>query len=402
MRSFPKIVLLMVACILVGVVVTLGYLQFQAGVVAEPGLAAAATPDNPASGAASAQAPTARALYDEDILVGIYERVSPAVVFITSNAQLSVGDFPDQEIPLGTGSGFLIDADGHILTNNHVVADAKRLDVTFADGTTVDGKVLGRDPASDLAVMKVDIPPDLLQSGKVAVATLGDSDRVRVGQMAVAIGNPFGFERTMTVGVISGLGRDIPAESRAIRGGIQTDAAINPGNSGGPLLNAAGEVIGINSAIESPVRGSVGVGFAVPVNTAKRYLDDMIAGRPVAHPWLGIVGYQVTQKMAEQLGLSVAKGVYVLQVSPGSPAEKAGLRGAVQPGRRLPGDLQLGDLPKGGDVITAIDGQTVTSASQIGAYLEAKKLVGDTVNLSVRRGAEELSLQATLAAWPAD
>jgi len=215
--------------------------------------------------------------------------------------------------------------------------------------------------------------------------------------LAIAIGNPFGFERTVTVGVVSGIGREIPSEdgSRPIRGGIQTDAAINPGNSGGALLNAAGEVIGINTAIESPVQGFVGVGLAVPVNTLKRSLDALIAGRKVEHPWLGISGLQVTPRLVEQLGLDLQKGVYVVQVLADSPAQKAGLKGAVPTGRPIPQNV-----PKGGDVILAVDGQDVIKVDQIAGYLDAQKKVGDTVQLKIKRGNEELIVDATLTPWP--
>ncbi len=398
MKSFPRVVLIAVVCVLLGVLATFAVLQAQPGTFTAVGSAVAAQPEQTASPSAAAARPAAQQVLDEGVFVDIYERVSPAVVNITSNIAL-VQNLPGGEgVPAGTGSGFLIDEKGYVLTNNHVVEDARSLDVTFADGTTVNGTVLGRDPASDLAVVKVDIPADLLQSGKVAVAKLGDSDQLRVGQLAIAIGNPFGFERTMTVGIVSGLSRDIPSSGQfAIRGGIQTDAAINPGNSGGPLLNVAGEVIGINSSIESPVRGSVGVGFAVPVNTAKRYLDDLIAGRPVEHPYLGIEGYPVTQRLAEQLDLPVSKGVYVVRVTPDGPAQQAGLKGAVTSTRGMPSEL-----PPGGDVITAVDGREVTSASNIGEYLEMKKKVGDKIQLTVRRGSEELTLEATLAARPSE
>ncbi len=397
MKSFRTAVLIAVTCVLLGVLATLAVLQSQSALVGV-GTAAAAQPEPSASPSVVQASAAAQQALGEDVFVGIYERVSPAVVNITSNIALVPNMPGTPDLPAGTGSGFIIDEKGYVLTNNHVVEDAKSLDVTFADGTTVSGKVLGRDPASDLAVVQVDIPADLLQSGKVAVAKLGDSDQLRVGQLAIAIGNPFGYERTMTVGIVSGLSRDIPSDGQfAIRGGIQTDAAINPGNSGGPLLNLAGEVIGINSAIESPVRGSVGVGFAVPVNTAKRYLNDLIAGRQVQHPYLGIEGYPVSQRLAEELDLPVNKGVYVVRVTPGGPAQQAGVKGAVTSARGTPREL-----PPGGDVIVAVDGREVTSASNIGEYLELKKSVGDKVELTIRRGSEELKLEVTLAARPAE
>ncbi|MHB1416892.1 MAG: S1C family serine protease [Chloroflexota bacterium] len=398
MRAVTRIAVFVVFGLLLGVALTVGYFQSPLGVAAQAGVGATATAAPPSASPAPSTARTVpvQQLFNEDIIAGVYERVSPSVVNITSsvNSRSSIQD--NQQIPYGTGSGFIVDNQGRILTNNHVVAEADGLSVTFADGTTVNAKVLGRDPASDLAVIQADLPEGALQSGKVAIASLGDSDQVRVGQLAIAIGNPFGYDRTATVGIISGLGRDIPAENnRAIRGGIQTDAAINPGNSGGPLLNSAGEVIGINSAIESPVQGSVGIGFAVPVNTAKRYLNTLIAGGDVQHPWLGIRGTPVTQTMVEQLGLSVKKGIYTVEVTSDSPAAKAGLRGAVASGQTVPSNL-----PAGGDVIAAVDGQEVTDVTQLASYLDLRKGVGDTVELKVNRGGQELTLQVTLVAWP--
>ncbi|MHB1005117.1 MAG: S1C family serine protease [Chloroflexota bacterium] len=403
MKPFRSLSVILAIGILLGVAATFGLLLSQAGPVVAPTLAAPAT-------AESTQAQTARALtqtatdattkaqvFDENVIVGIYDRVSPAVVNITSNVLARSANQGEQEVPEGTGSGFIFDARGYVLTNNHVVSGAKSLDVTLADGTTLSGKVLGTDVASDLAVLKIDIPRSLLQSGKVTVAKLGDSDNLRAGQMAVAIGNPFGYDRTITVGIISGLNRELPtdANNRPIRGGIQTDAAINPGNSGGPLLNAAGEVVGINSSIESPVQGSVGIGFAVPINTAKRNLDTFIAGGQIQHPRVGILGYPISQRLAEQLGLPVQKGVYVVQVSANGPADKAGLKGAVAVNKQVPLDL-----PKGGDIITAIDGQEVVKIGQIAEYIEMRKRVGDTINLSVKHGNEDVTISLTLDAWP--
>ncbi len=324
----------------------------------------------------------------EQAVVNVYKRVNPAVVNITS---ISSSSTPRSVVPdRGVGSGFIIDKNGNILTNNHVVEDATRIEVTMYDGTKVKGQLVGRDPSVDLAVVKINVAADKLQP-----VTMGDSDALQVGQTAIAIGNPFGFSATLTTGVISAVGRVMPAETgRVIRNIIQTDAAINPGNSGGPLLNSAGEVIGINTAIQSPVRGSVGIGFAVPINAAKSVLPQITAGGVVQHPWLGIVGQQITADNAGDLGVSVTEGVYVQQVIADSPAAKAGLRGA-QSGSRSAAQGQ-------GDVIMAVDDVKVRATEDITGYLDEKKAVGDTVTLKIMRGNEQISLQVTLQAWPED
>ncbi len=378
MVSLLKNSALVLLAMLLGAAIVVGYLHYQPAAPVAPLVASAAS------------APAGKAsILDEDTVVSVYEKVSPAVVNITRTGIARdpfFGVVPQQ----GTGSGIVIDEDGHILTNNHVVQGAKSLEVTLASGETVDGKVLGTDPGSDLAVVKIDV-----DKSKLTVAPLGDSSKLKVGQLAIAIGNPFGLEGTVTVGVISSLGRTFSSSSgRPIRDMIQTDAAINPGNSGGPLLDSAGNVIGINTAIESPVGASVGIGFAVPINTAKRSLDDMIAGKTIAHPWLGISGTQVTQSLAKQLGIP-AEGVYVVTVVPNSPADDAGLRGA--PGRA---SQQTGStIRKGGDVILAVDGQRVNKVEEISSYLDTKK-PGDTVTITIRRNGTEQELKAKLAEWP--
>src|SRR5919204_289447 len=196
-----------------------------------------------------------------------------------------------------------------------VAGDASRLEVTLADGSNVAAELVGRDPGNDLAVVKVDVPSD-----KLTLAPFGDSDQLKAGQMAIAIGNPFGLERTITTGIISSVGRTRgDGGRRPIRNMIQTDAPINPGNSGGPLLNSRGEVVGINTAIESPVRGSVGIGFAVPINTAKLFLPEMIAGAKVTHPWLGVSTVQLTEARAKEIGVAETEGAYVCSLVPNGP-----------------------------------------------------------------------------------
>ncbi len=394
MTSLLKNFVLVLLSMLMGAVLVSGYMRYQP----------TATVATPLVASASASASKA-SLMDEDAIASIYDRVSPAVVYITSRGvqrsttprefpQLpGIPQLPQQPQPsTGTGSGVIIDDQGHILTNNHVVDGADRLDVTLASGDTVQAKLLGRDPGNDLAVLKIDV-----DKSKLTVASLGDSSKLKAGHMAVAIGNPFGLERTITVGVISSVGRTYSGgtSSRPIRNMIQTDAAINPGNSGGPLLNSAGEVIGITTAIESPVRGSVGIGFAVPINTAQSELSDLIAGNAISHPWLGISGTPVTSDLAQQLGVP-AEGVYVVQVMPDSPASDAGIKGAVRRGTRTPDN---GQMPKGGDVILAVDAQKVSKVEEISSYLDTKK-PGDKVTLTVRRSGANQQVEVTLAEWP--
>lgn len=378
-----------------GAALTLGYFQIQPvfaalGNLAPPSAASSRAAAQPtAAPAPSAALPGSSDLQPlESVVVGLYERVAPSVVFITSEVVRTTpqGEFPQQ----GAGSGVIIDDSGHVLTNNHVVARSNALEVTLADGTIVPARLIGRDPGNDLALIKIDVPKD-----KLHVATLGDSAAVKPGQLAVAIGNPFGLERTVTVGFVSATGRTFSeGNGRPIRNMLQTDAAVNPGNSGGPLLNSRGEVIGINTSIESPVRGSVGVGFAVPINAAKASLPQMLAGATVEHPWLGISGQRVTPTLARELGLSVDEGVYVVEVMPNSAAQSAGLRGAGRPS--TPGQSTP---PKGGDVIVAIDRQPVKQVEDVANYLDTKQ-VGDTVSLTVVREGRTVTLDATLTAWP--
>ncbi|HWP28426.1 MAG TPA: trypsin-like peptidase domain-containing protein [Chloroflexota bacterium] len=322
---------------------------------------------------------------DEDLLADLYDRVSPSVVNITVRTRLSgSGNVPEFE--QGTGSGIILDTEGHILTNNHVVGDGGRLVVTLADGTKLNARLVGSDPLSDLAVVRVQTSPE-----KLHPAVLGDSDHVRVGQLAVAIGNPFGLERSLTTGVISAVGRVRPSGMgrRSIPNMIQTDAAINPGNSGGPLLNSAGEVIGINTQIQTAggIRGNMGVGFAVPVNAAKRALPDLLAGRKVQHPWLGISGVAVSEDLAEEYNLPVKEGVLVAEVLPDSPAAQAGLRGG---GRRDPAS---------GDIVLTLDGRNVKAVEDIVSYLDGRN-VGDRVTLTFLRDGVPHTTEVTLAAWP--
>ncbi len=393
MTSLLKNFITVLLAMIMGAALVIGYLRYQPSAPSAPLVASASAAASKAS------------IYDEDTIVSVYDRVSPAVVFVTNRgAQRSTSSrpsipglpqLPQEPLPqTGTGSGVIIDDQGHILTNNHVVEGADQLDVTLSNGDTVKATLLGRDTGNDLAVLRIDVDPS-----KLTVAPLGDSSLLKAGQLAIAIGNPFGLERTITVGVISSVGRTYSGGSstRPIRDMIQTDAAINPGNSGGPLLNSEGKVVGITTAIESPVRGSVGVGFAVPINAAQRELSDLIAGKAISHPWLGIAGGQVTSSLAQQLEIP-AEGVYVVQVTPDSPASDAGLRGAIRSQARTPSQ----QMPKGGDVILAVDGQKVNKVEDISSYLDANKRPGDTVSLTIRRDGNEQEVKVTLGEWPED
>ncbi len=326
----------------------------------------------------------ASALFDEEQVVSIYERVSPAVVEVDTGRGSGV-----DLMALGKGSGFLIDTEGHIVTNNHVVAGAGSITVTFTNGVTVEATSLGRDVADDLALLKVD--PSAVEG--IEPVALGDSSTLRPGQMAVAIGNPFGLEGSITVGVVSQLGRSLPsALQRPISGVIQTDALVNPGNSGGPLLDSSGAVIGINTAMQVSPVGSAneGIGFAVPVNTLKRVLPRLKAGSVVRPPWLGIQSVDVDPVLAERLELPVDSGVYVIAVMPDSPAEDAGLIGSGVGSGRGP--------EAGGDIITEFDGASVGSVTDLIEQINTKQS-GDEITLTVLRDGETLEVVVTLAEW---
>jgi len=324
----------------------------------------------------------------------VYEQVRPSVVEITST--LGAGE-PFGQQAQGTGTGIVIDADGAILTNNHVINGASSVEVRFADGSAAEATVLGNDPANDLAVIKVN------PSGQDLVAAdLGDSDSLRVGDPVLALGNPFNLEATLTQGIVSAIDRTYAtgANTRPIREMIQTDAAVNPGNSGGPLLNCRGEVIGINTLLENPTgeNVNVGVAFAVAVNTAKRSLPQMTAGESVSHAWLGIAGVDVTPALAEELGLDTERGVYVTLVSANSPADDAGLHAAFQSENAA---SNSNAVRTGGDVILSLDGEAVAGIDELASYLDANGQPGGSVVLTVLRSGEKLTIIAQLAEWPA-
>ena len=312
----------------------------------------------------------------EDI-ADLYARVRPSVVRIVGQSTRGSS---------ALGSGVVLDKQGHILTNYHVVQGFDQLDVTFADGAAVRASVVGADPGNDLAVLKVDAP-----AGELTPAVLGDSLKVRVGELVIAVGNPFGIDGSVTQGIVSGVGRTLSASNgaRPLRQLIQSDAAINPGNSGGALFNTRGEVIGITSAIENPSgeRVFVGVGYAVPIETARRFLPDMLAGRTVSHPRLGVALQNVTPSLAARLGLNVDQGVLITSVEANTAAARAGLRGGDGSSRSSLGD-----------VITAIDGTDVRSYDDLADYIDGKK-VGDKVQLKISRDGKDTTADVTLEAW---
>ena len=328
-------------------------------------------------------------LFDEATAISLYEKCIPAVVQVESAASVPAPfitpfglDIPKMR---GQGSGFFIDAEGHILTNNHVVDKSSTVKVFLSDGTQLEGKVIGTDPNNDIALLQV----DAAKIPGLAGLVLADSSAVKPGQMAVALGSPFGLQGSITVGIVSGIGRSIPgSSSRNMTGIIQTDAAINPGNSGGPLLNSRGEVIGINTAIEASANG---VGFAIPISTAKKILPELLKGGSVKTPWLGIEGMPVSKDLVGKLNLKTEKGVYVVGVLAGSPAEKAGL---VESGRN-----SQNEATAGGDIITAVDSTPVARVEDLLSYFNGKK-PGDKVALSVQRGDQQISVPVELGEWP--
>jgi len=326
--------------------------------------------------------PLALSYAEEQLFIELYQRVSPSVVYI---------EITTRSNQTGSGSGFVWDTEGHIVTNNHVVESASRIKVTFADGTTAQAKVVGTDADNDLAVIKVDVAASRLHP-----VQLGDSDALRVGQRAIAIGNPFGFEQTMTTGIVSGLGRVVRQESGfSLPQLIQTDAAINPGNSGGPLLDSHGRVIGVTTLIYSNSGTNAGVGFAVPVNTVKRVAPSLIATGGYADAWLGIQGMSITTQLAEALDLSVKQGVLVQTVVEGGPAAQAGLQGGNRQVR-----FEGATLVSGGDIILAIDGLEVQDMDNLIVYLADHTSVGQKVTLTVLRNGAKRSVTVTLGERP--
>jgi S1-C subfamily serine protease len=326
--------------------------------------------------------------YDSEEMnnISVYKKALPSVVNITSSTQtlnFFYGLVPSQ----GQGSGFVLDKQGHILTNYHVVADAQQIEVTTSDKHRVRARVIGRDPGHDLALLQIDAP-------NLVPAVLADSKNLVVGQKVYAIGNPFGLQGTMTTGIISAIRSIHNPQGAPIENAIQTDAAINPGNSGGPLLNSRGEVIGINSLIATNpnenVEQSAGIGFAIPIDTAKAVLGDFQKYGRVRRPSLGIVSLPIDPNLAGQMGLAADYGVLIQRTLPNGAAERAGLRGGNQ--TAYLGNMQI---YLGGDLIVAIDGQDVTSTQDI-ADIMNRHQTGDTVTLTFFRGSRKMTARVTL------
>ena len=334
---------------------------------------------------------------EEALLINLYERVNPSVVNIDI-----AGRVGSALTEFGSGSGFVLDTEGHILTNNHVVEDADRIYVTFADDVVAEARLVGRDAASDLAVIQVAQRDDIV----LHPVELGDSDQVKAGQRVVAIGNPFGLAGTMTVGIVSAVGRTLPGDTFESSAGrysnpdiIQTDAQINPGNSGGPLLDSSGRVIGVNTAIrtDSDNRANSGVGFAVPVNTVKRIVPQLIATGRVAYPYLGITSdnHFTLAELSLELDLPVRRGVLVAEVVSDGPAAQAGLFGGSD-------DVTVRGLPvrTGGDIIISIDGDPIDSFDQMISYLFNRTQIGQVIRVAFIRDGQMLETNLTVGERP--
>ena len=337
---------------------------------------------------------------DEQNNIEIYRKYSASVVNITSSA--TALNFYLQPVPVeeGTGSGVILDSSGNIVTNYHVIEPSLKpgggLDVTLANNTKYPARIVGKDVSNDLAVIRIDAPKE-----KLDPIPFGRSAGLLVGQKVLVIGNPFGYERTLTTGIISATGRSIQAENqRIIENVIQTDAAINPGNSGGPLLNRSGEMIGINSQIASPSQGSAGIGFAIPSDTVKRVVGDLITYGYVRRPYVGISQVQSMGSyppgLARQLGVTPGKGFMVIEVHRGSPAARAGLRG-------MSGQVQyrLGIYPVGGDILIAFQGKEISSPVEVANAIDHLK-AGDKVTFTILRGNQKIDVPLTLGETTAE
>jgi S1-C subfamily serine protease len=318
----------------------------------------------------------------EEKLIDIYQHINPSVVHI-----FVFDEIEGTSLPLGTGSGFVFDQGGNIVTNNHVVAEGDAFEIVFADGSRRNAELVGSDVDSDLGVLKVDGLPEGIEP-----ISLGDSNNLRVGQFVIAIGNPFGEAGSMSVGIISGLGRTLESQRIAEGGGryslpevIQTDAAINPGNSGGPLLNLDGEVVGVNSAISTRTGTNSGVGFSIPVNAVKQIVPRLVTDGSYIYPFMGIRMLTLNLDLQEQLDLKQPTGAYITETTENSPASDSGLIGANGPG---------------GDLIIAVDGNEVVSSDDLIAYLVFHTEVGQTIDLTIIRDGEELVVPLTLGERP--
>jgi S1-C subfamily serine protease len=385
------------SAVLGGVIVGLfGWLAIAAGWVDSNSTATAPTAE------AALTAPIASHDSGEGNVVNeIYKRDGQGIAFIEAKQEAQQVE-PSPFNPFGeaegggtaTGSGFVIDSEGHLLTNNHVVENAGEITVKLGGSEhTYAAKVVGADPATDVALLKIDAPADQLHP-----LALGDSSKVEVGDPVVAIGNPFGLDSTVTSGIVSALQRQIEAPNGfSISHVIQTDAAINPGNSGGPLINAEGQVIGINSQIETGggSNGNVGIGFAIPINTAREVATQIEKNGKVEHAYLGISGGTITPQLSKALNLPVDEGVLVAEAPKGGPAAKAGIEGG-----NTEATIEGAGVTLGGDIITALDGKKVKSMEDLIGIVEAKK-PGDELEVTLLRGGNEKTVTVTLGNRPA-
>jgi putative serine protease PepD len=326
----------------------------------------------------------------------VYREAAPGVVHIQAITQVSVPADPIFGIPGGTqtqtaiGSGFVIDKTGHIVTNDHVVAGASAVRVSFSDNESMKARIVGTDPTTDVAVLQVDAPPSALKP-----LPLGNSDDVRVGDQVIAIGNPLGYDRSVTSGIVSALGREIQSPNDATIGHvIQTDAALNHGNSGGPLLNADGQVIGVNAQIASSTDANIGIGFAIPINTVKQVAAELIRHGKVEHPFLGVEIKALDPQIAGIFHLPVSHGLLIAKVFPGTGAAEAGLKA----GKTL---VTVGgdSWPAGGDIIVRADGHPVATIDELRAVIGEKK-PGASVRLDIYRGTKEMSVNVKLGRLP--
>ncbi len=335
-------------------------------------------------------AAAAVSLYDEDTVVSLYEQTVPAV------AEVSVEQSGRRFGGSGTGTGFLVDSTGLVMTNNHVIAGASTIRVTFPGGSAVNAELVATRRQDDLALLRVEAD----EVASITPLKFGDADLVKPGQLSMALGSPFGFESSISLGIISGTDRMLRGSTGVMRGLLQTDAALNPGNSGGPLINSEGQVIGVNTAVEGGATSASGVGLAVASSTAIAFIDGHLASDPTDtkaeatesdRAWLGISGMSVDAAAAEMLGLSTETGVYVINVVPGSPADEAGLQRGVQRG---PDGVRLG-----GDVIVAFDDSTIDGFEDLVEAMDSSA-PGDSIRLTVVRGEESIELTVELGSWP--
>ncbi|HKR57636.1 MAG TPA: trypsin-like peptidase domain-containing protein [Candidatus Nitrosopolaris sp.] len=399
-KLISSLAIVITALILVGSMIFLnGGSKINAGQVALPGVTAQGTWKNdPSPGLTEIALPsTSQNAGISSPLTQIFKQVENSVVQITTrvpnpNMQIIINGNPLGGQSTRLGSGFVFDKEGHIITNNHVIDGATSADVTFVDGNSYRAKVIGNDPSSDIAVLQI---TDNFSPENLSPLALSNSSSLQVGQQVIAIGNPFGLSDSMTTGIISQTGRLLPNPETQFStpDAIQTDAPINPGNSGGPLLNLQGQVVGINTAINSATGEFSGIGFAVPSNTIARELPTLIQTGTYDHPWLGIAGGHMTPDQALSAGLPRNyKGVVVGSVQPGSPAEKVGLQGIPQ------GDFS--NTQKIGDIITGVDGHPVRTIDDLINYVDLHKAVGDSVVLTVSRQGQITNLNLVLGARP--